>query len=87
MKLTLLSMMVVAIFSSAPVVAVEGETAATVESVVSAANALIATLDDGQRERLLFSFEDNDQRVNWPNLPVGMVPRGGLRYGNLNAAQ
>jgi hypothetical protein len=55
--------------------------------IVSAANRLLATLDQQQKDRLLFNFDDDAQRRRWSNLPVQMVPRAGLKMGDLSAAQ
>ncbi len=55
--------------------------------MVSAANAFLSTLDTKQRQRVLYSFDDEQQRARWSNLPVRMVPRGGLSLQELNAAQ
>jgi hypothetical protein len=54
---------------------------------VSAANAFLATLDQKQRQSVLFAFDDDKQRARWSNLPVTMVPRAGLSMGELNATQ
>ena len=55
--------------------------------IVSAAKAFIGTLDEKQRQRVLFSFDDEVQRAKWSNLPVRMVPRAGLSMGELSAPQ
>jgi hypothetical protein len=55
--------------------------------MVKAANAFLATLDQKQRQSVLFAFNDEKQRARWSNLPVSMVPRAGLKMGELNAAQ
>lgn len=55
--------------------------------VVAAANALLATLDDSQRSKLLFKFNDEAQRVKWSNLPSGIFERAGLRIGDLKKEQ
>ena len=55
--------------------------------IVSAANHFVSTLDEKQRQRVLFSFNDEAQRARWSNLPVRMVPRAGLGMGELNASQ
>jgi hypothetical protein len=54
---------------------------------VSAANAFIATLDQKQRQSVLFAFDDDEQRARWSNLPVTMARRAGLSMGELSAAQ
>ena len=55
--------------------------------IVSAANAFLATLDQRQKDSLLFSFTDEAQRKRWSNLPVGIVQRGGLTMGALSTTQ
>jgi hypothetical protein len=55
--------------------------------IVRSANAFLSTLDSAKRQRVLFAFDDDKQRVRWSNLPVRMVPRSGLGMGELTAAQ
>src|SRR5580658_7107799 len=55
--------------------------------IVSAANSFLATLNQQRRQRVLFSFNDENQRKGWSNLPVGIVPRAGLSMGELSASQ
>jgi Protein of unknown function (DUF3500) len=55
--------------------------------IVGAANAFLATLDQNQRAKVLYKFDDNEQRARWSNLPTGFVPRGGLKLGDLTDAQ
>ena len=55
--------------------------------IVTAANAFSSTLTASQRQQLLHAFDDVKQRARWSNLPVAMVPRGGLSLKELNAAQ
>jgi hypothetical protein len=55
--------------------------------IVSAADAFLATLDQKQRQSVSFGFDDEKQRARWSNLPVRMVPRGGLSMGELSAGQ
>jgi hypothetical protein len=54
---------------------------------VSAANKFLATLDEKQRQSVLFAFDDQEQRARWSNFPIAMVPRGGLGLKDLNTAQ
>jgi hypothetical protein len=54
--------------------------------IVSAAQALIAALDDGARATLQFPF-DGPQKTRWSNLPTGIFERKGLRMGDLSAPQ
>lgn len=53
----------------------------------AAANKFLATLDDAQRANVVYDFHDEAQRKRWSNLPVGAVPRGGLRMGDLTQPQ
>jgi hypothetical protein len=65
---------------------------------VTAANALLATLTPAQRSTVLLELRA-DLRARWSNLPTGTVmqvdrersktplPRNGVRFGDLNAAQ
>ncbi|MEO8562685.1 MAG: DUF3500 domain-containing protein [bacterium] len=55
--------------------------------IVTAAKSFLATLDEQQRARVLFSFDDEQQRARWSNLPVQMSKRAGLSMGELSAPQ
>lgn len=55
--------------------------------IVATAEALINTLDEAQRSKLEFAFDDAKQQVRWSNLPVTMAERRGLRMGDLNQTQ
>jgi hypothetical protein len=57
------------------------------EKIAAAAKAFLATLDDGQRGKVLFDFKDSGQRKRWSNLPTSMVKRAGLRMGDLKPSQ
>ncbi len=61
------------------------QTAAT--RIVSAANTFVSTLDDKQRQKVLFAFDDEQQRKRWSNLPTGAVPRGGISLKEMTPAQ
>jgi hypothetical protein len=50
----------------------------TTSQIVSAANAFLSTLADKQRQAVLYSFQDQEQRQRWSNFPTGVVPRGGI---------
>jgi Protein of unknown function (DUF3500) len=66
-------------------------TAATAQTatsrIVSAANTFLSTLDEKQRQSVMFAFDDDKQRARWSNLPVSFVPRGGVSLKELNTAQ
>jgi hypothetical protein len=53
---------------------------------VAAANAFLDALDAKQREKALYEF-GSDRKPRWSNLPVTMVPRNGVRLGDLTKPQ
>jgi hypothetical protein len=53
---------------------------------VAAADKFLAALDARQRERALYEF-GSAKKPNWSNLPVTMVPRNGVRLGDLSKEQ
>ncbi len=55
--------------------------------VVSAANTFLSTLDQKQKQRVLFAYDDEAQRARWSNLPTSIVHRAGLTMGELNTTQ
>jgi hypothetical protein len=55
-------------------------------SAMTAASAFLDALDAGQREQALYEF-GSARKPNWSNLPVTMVPRNGVRLGDLTRAQ
>jgi hypothetical protein len=59
----------------------------TAPAIVKAANSFLSSLDQKQRQSVLFAFDDEKQRVRWSNLPTTMVRRAGLSLGELTAAQ
>ncbi|WP_216326644.1 DUF3500 domain-containing protein [Deinococcus aestuarii] len=62
------------------------EAASGAPRVVCAANAFLATLSAEQRARaVLPATQENATR--WSNLPVALVPRGGVALGDLNGTQ
>ena len=38
--------------------------------IVASANGFLSSLDEGQRSKVLFEFNDAAQRVKWSNLPT-----------------
>lgn len=60
---------------------------AQTRKIVDSANAFLNTLDDAQRSKVSFEFNDAAQRIRWSNLPVNMSERRGLRMGNLKQNQ
>jgi Protein of unknown function (DUF3500) len=59
----------------------------TTPKIVASANDFLAALDSSQRSKVLFEFNDEKQRVRWSNLPTTMVPRAGLKMGELTEPQ
>src|SRR5947209_10849220 len=57
-----------------------------VANAVAKANAFLETLDGQQRGKVLLEF-DSAKKPSWSNLPVTMVPRNGLRLGELTKPQ
>jgi len=57
-----------------------------VANAVAKANAFLETLDGQQRGNALFEY-DSAKKPSWSNLPVTMVPRNGLRLGELTKPQ
>ena len=55
--------------------------------IVKATNAFLATLDDKQKQSVLFAYDDEQQRKRWSNFPISIVPRAGLAMKDLTAAQ
>ncbi len=55
--------------------------------IVASANGFLSSLDDGQRSKVLFEFNDAEQRKKWSNLPTTMVARAGLKMGDLSRPQ
>src|ERR1700733_3236035 len=55
--------------------------------IVMAANAFVSTLDEKERQKALFAFDDEQQRKRWSNFPTGVVPRGGISLKEMTPAQ
>lgn len=53
---------------------------------VAAAKTFLDSLDDKLRAKALLDF-DSGKKAGWSNLPVTMVPRNGVRLGDLTKAQ
>ena len=63
------------------------ETGKAKGTIAAAANKFLASLDDGQRSKVVFDFKDEAQRKRWSNLPTTIFKRAGLRLGDLSPAQ
>jgi hypothetical protein len=55
--------------------------------IVDAAKKFLATLDEAQRDRVVFDFKDDAQRKRWSNFPTGFFKRQGPRMGDLTKPQ
>lgn len=55
--------------------------------IVKAANSFLSTLDDKQRQSVLFAFDDEPQRRRWSNFPISIVPRAGLSLKEMTPTQ
>jgi len=72
-----------------PTLAVAGFIATAVSQAAKATEAgkrFLDTLGDQQRAKALLEF-DSAKKSGWSNLPVSMVPRNGVRMGDLSAQQ
>jgi hypothetical protein len=59
----------------------------TTARIVKAAQTVLGSLDDAERVRVQFAFDDEAQRKRWSNLPSPMVERRGIRLGDLTEPQ
>ena len=55
--------------------------------MVAATKQFLATLEDAQRSKVVFDFNDTPQRQRWSNFPTSFVKRGGVRMGDLTPPQ
>jgi hypothetical protein len=69
-----------------PAAAANEKPAAATARAVAAANAFLDALDAQQREKALYEF-GSTRKPRWSNLPASMVPRNGVRLGDLTKAQ
>ena len=64
-----------------------GPAAGKAGDVAAATDKFLAMLDDAQRAKVVFDFNDAAQRKRWSNLPSGIFQRAGLRMGDLTPPQ
>ncbi len=55
--------------------------------IVKAANSFLSTLSEKQRQSVLYSFDDQQQRARWSNFPTGFIPRGGISLKEMTPEQ
>src|SRR5229473_7893382 len=65
----------------------QAQSSSVISKITASANGFLSSLDEGQRSKVLFDFNDAEQRKKWSNLPTTMVPRAGLKMGDLSAPQ
>ena len=61
--------------------------APTTADIVRAANAFLSSLTTDQRQKVLYAFDDAEQRARWSNFPTGFVLRGGISLKQMSAPQ
>ena len=52
------------------------------ENVAMAAQKFLASLEEGQRAKVVFAFEHEEQRKRWSNLPDGIFQRAGCAWAS-----
>lgn len=62
-------------------------TTETISATAEAAEALLATLSDEQREAVLYDYDDETKTTSWSNFPVTFVERAGLNLTDLTEEQ
>jgi hypothetical protein len=70
----------------APAAGEDEKPATPAARAVAAANKFLEALDAKQREKALYDF-GSTKKPNWSNLPVTIVPRNGVRLGDLTKEQ
>jgi hypothetical protein len=84
--LAALGPLVVRVPAQAPAPAAASAAEATTK-IVAAAQAFLATLDAGGKAKVQLAYDAPEKKTRWSNFPIGMVPRNGIRMGDLTAAQ
>ncbi|WP_263383542.1 DUF3500 domain-containing protein [Granulicella arctica] len=76
-----------AILGTLSLIAVSAVAQNPTDKIVTAANNFLSTLDQKQRQSVMYSFDDNKQRARWSNFPTGFIPRGGINLRSMTPAQ
>lgn len=58
-----------------------------IEKIVQTADKLLAVLSNEQRQKVLYAFDDEQQRARWSNFPTPVVPRGGINLKQMTTEQ
>ena len=67
--------------------AIDAAARTSTSQIVAAAGTFLSTLDQKQRQAVLFAFDDEKLRARWSNFPVQMVPRAGISLKAMTDAQ
>jgi len=81
------SLVLLAAIATINLLPLEAADSGQTQRIVAAANNFLNTLDDTQRSKVRFDFNDAAQRQRWSNLPINMAERRGLRMGDLKQNQ
>ena len=73
--------------TTATAAATTDSTAGTIADTTAAADAFLATLTDGQRDAVLYAYDDANKTTSWSNFPVTFVQRAGLNLTDLTEEQ
>ena len=65
------------------VIAVSTLKAQTANKIILTTQEFLKTLDAEQKSQVMLSMDDS-LRTKWTNLPLGLAPRAGLRYGDFS---
>ena len=57
------------------------------QQVVAAADKFLATLSSEQRQKVVYAYNDAQQRARWSNFPTGFVPRGGINLKQMSPVE
>jgi Protein of unknown function (DUF3500) len=85
--MNVLSRRTIRIFGALALVCSSARAETATARIVKAANTFLSTLDEKQRQGVLFAFHDEGQRARWSNFPIVMVPRAGISFKEMNSAQ
>jgi hypothetical protein len=65
----------------------KASTADATTKIVAAAQAFLATLDAAGKAKVQLAYDAPEKKTRWSNLPIGMVPRNGIRMGDMTPGQ
>ncbi len=65
----------------------KGTTSQTISDTAKAAEEFLSTLNDEQKEQVLYDYNDETKSTSWSNFPVTFVERSGIKLGDLGETQ